>query len=80
MARECTASSEITCYVCGKTGHISRDCNKDACYSCGESGHLARDCTEKGGSGGARGDRNADTRCYNCNKKGHIAQNCPSEA
>ena len=55
-----------TCYNCGKTGHMSRDCrspkstddSKMECYNCHEIGHRSADCPEpqKGrGGGGGRG-------------------------
>jgi len=45
----------MTCYACGKLGHISRDCTAPnggplnsagkVCYKCGQAGHISRDCT-----------------------------------
>ena len=38
--------SVVTCYRCGKVGHISPNCTQasKACYNCGREGHIARDC------------------------------------
>ena len=36
---------EITCYKCGKTGHLARSCfSPKVCFNCGKSGHMRRDC------------------------------------
>ena len=36
------------CFNCGKTGHLSADCDLPAgnmaCYNCGEIGHKSADC------------------------------------
>ena len=53
-------ASRVTCYNCGKEGHISRNCvaprkttAKDekvgvkrtvVCYRCNEPGHISREC------------------------------------
>ena len=46
----------ITCYVCGREGHVARDCQNAApraggCYSCGQEGHFAPDCPSSSGNG-----------------------------
>lgn len=36
----------VTCYHCGKWGHVQRDCNerRSECFVCGSVDHFARDC------------------------------------
>lgn len=62
-----TPRGAITCYECGKQGHIARSCpdKRDSaavgrgvkCYQCGGFGHFARDCHGEGSSSGYRDER-----------------------
>ena len=37
-------SYEIKCNICGRRGHVDRDCRVPTCTNCGKFGHLYPDC------------------------------------
>lgn len=60
-------NSGPTCFNCGGTGHVSRDCEQVSalpCNLCGLLGHSRFECPQE--------------VCYNCHKPGHHSRDCTS--
>lgn len=35
-----------TCWKCGGTGHVAKDCDNSVCFNCDQIGHVAKNCPE----------------------------------
>eukprot|EP00759_Apiculatamorpha_spiralis_P003381 PhF_6_TR11587/c0_g1_i1/m.18746/K09250/CNBP; cellular nucleic acid-binding protein len=80
--------SNITCYKCGGTGHIAKDCRSSvtsastnnaskSCFRCGKMGHISKDCTAESRKPTSTTARNAaGVTCFQCGNVGHIAKYC----
>lgn len=65
LDRECpNPPKERTCYRCGMTGHLSRECPQ------GGAGGAPS------GAGGYGAPGGGGQECYKCGQVGHIARNC----
>mmetsp|Transcript_15470 Transcript_15470/g.29960 ORF Transcript_15470/g.29960 Transcript_15470/m.29960 type:complete len:90 (+) Transcript_15470:90-359(+) len=69
-----------SCYGCGGTGHIARNCPEAStneggfqgrgnfrpktCFNCGGEGHISRNCPTSPSEGGAAGGNSR--ACFNC--------------
>ncbi|KAK1626748.1 hypothetical protein QYE76_001063 [Lolium multiflorum] len=75
--------NQINCRICGKPGHLSKDCRKPRiiCFGCREEGHMLRDCPKKkngGGQSGGGGNRSGNSGGNWKNKKPFGKLNCTS--
>ena len=61
LASSSSRRSVLTCYRCGKAGHVVAKCrfSKDViCHQCGKTGHLRRACKSSERGGGMRKQKN----------------------
>lgn len=80
-AADSKGSKLITCYGCGREGHMKRNCpatgktgglpSGRTCFRCGKDGHVSRECL-------APSPRRVEQgRCYVCGDATHMASACP---
>ncbi|KAJ9551909.1 hypothetical protein OSB04_015954 [Centaurea solstitialis] len=57
-------SGPVTCFQCGKPGHLSKDClGRRSCYQCGSPDHIRTDCPQlKRGGAPTTGGRATEAR------------------
>lgn len=58
------SSSNITCTLCKKTGHYSKQCRAIICYNCKQVGHRISGCQQP------------LIKCETCQKVGHKTEDC----
>ncbi|XP_065315596.1 uncharacterized protein LOC135924466 [Gordionus sp. m RMFG-2023] len=56
----------MSCYNCGKPGHMLRDCREVKCFGCRKFGHIPPYCPGK----------QERLRCAGCGRFGHNKEEC----
>jgi hypothetical protein len=76
--------TSITCFNCGKPGHVSRDCAEadtgmkhfsGKCFNCGKQGHMANKCRAPS----KERQQKKGKVCFGCGEEGHFARECPTK-
>jgi hypothetical protein len=65
-------SSALTCYKCGRIGHVKQFCPMKT------SKPIKKAVTDARSSfGNPKANRSDERKCYTCNRPGHLAKECP---
>ena len=59
------------CFVCGKVGHVKKECELRICSGCGQQGHLQFEC-----SNDQQLKQPKEEWCSICNKRSHNTAHC----
>jgi hypothetical protein len=79
-----SAGASISCFNCGKPGHVSRDCAEadtgmkhfsGKCFNCGKQGHMANKCRAPS----KERQQKKGKVCFGCGEEGHFARECPTK-
>jgi hypothetical protein len=65
----------VTCFGCGRPGHIQKRCPYKTSKSTKKAVTNARSSFAN-----PRANRSEDRKCYLCNRPGHIARDCPQQS
>lgn len=73
----CPTLMKTTCLLCGKKGHLKRNCKEPFCHFCRKAGKDRLDCV--GHTVGKDCPTLAQAVCGKCQKQGHTAKFCQTD-
>ena len=74
-----TLKKNVTCYHCGKVGHVSRECRTRIASDKLATHNPSQDATQTQATTSTRLERKPIT-CFNCHMLGHKSPQCPKKA